>query len=104
MKQNADVSRLWVAFLGYLIFTLYMRLASTQTNKVLLIIFILIDFLFLCLTLSSFNIAYELSHKLAAVSEMLIAIVSFYGSAACVINGTFGRKVLPQGAPINFKA
>jgi hypothetical protein len=36
---------------------------------------------------------------LAAYSELLIALVSFYGSAAAVLNPHFGREFLPVGKP-----
>lgn len=104
LQAAADPKQLGFAYLGYLIFSLYMTLAATRTNKVLLIDFILIDFLFIGLTLSSFNIAHDLTHQLAAISELLIALVSFYGSAAVVVNATFGKTVLPQGKPLNFLA
>lgn len=97
LKDTVDPSQLGVAFIGYLVFTLIMTVAATKTNKVLLIIFCLIDLLFLGLSLSTLGIAEHSMHMLAAVSEMAIAIVSFYGCAACVINATFGKQVLWQG-------
>lgn len=95
-----DTKQLGFAFLGYLIFTLFMTIGASETNKVLFIIFILIDFLFLGLTLSTFNIAYELSHLLAGYSEALVSIFSFYGSAAAVLNPHFGKVFLPVGKPL----
>lgn len=96
---NADSSQLGVAFLGYLIFSIFMTVGAMGTHKVLFTIFVFIDFLFLGLTLSSFGIMYPFSSMLAAVSEMLIALLSFYGSAAAVLNTHFGRVVLPVGKP-----
>lgn len=96
----ADSKQLGFAFLAYLIFTIFMTIGAVETNKVLLIIFILIDFLFIGLTLNSFGIMPELSHGLAAWSELLIAIVSFYGSGANVLNNHFGRAFLPVGKPL----
>ncbi len=103
LKAQADTAQLGVAFLGYLIFTLFMTIGATQTNKVLLIIFILIDFLFIGLTLSTFGVAHEFFHWVAAISELLISIVSFYGAAAVVLNNVFGKVILPQGKAIKFK-
>lgn len=97
MKAAVDPKAFGFVFLGYLIFTLYMTIGAVETNKTLLIIFILIDLLFLGLTLSTFGIAYHEAHTLAAVSEFSIAIMSFYGSAANVLNKTFGREFLPLG-------
>lgn len=100
LASSVDTKQLGFAFLGYLIFTLFMTVGAVETNKVLLIIFILIDFLFVGLTLNSFEIVPEFSHKLAAFSELLISIFSFYASAAMVLNAHFGRTFLPLGAPL----
>ena len=76
-----------------------MTIGAMETNKVLFIIFCLIDFLFIGLSLSTFGIAAEFTHKVAAYSELLIALFSFYGSAAAVLNTHFGRVFLPVGKP-----
>jgi len=99
LAANVDVRQLGVAFLGYLIFSVFMTIGAMETNKVLFIIFFLIDFLFIGLTLSSFGIMTEFTHKLAAFSELFIALFSFYGSAASVLNPHFGREFLPIGKP-----
>ena len=99
LAQAADTKQLGFAFLGYLIFTAFMTIGAMETHKVLFIIFVLIDFLFIGLSLNSFGIIPEFSHGLAAWSELLIAIMSFYGSAAAVLNKHFGRVFLPVGKP-----
>ncbi|TKC14738.1 acetate uptake transporter [Robertmurraya kyonggiensis] len=96
---NADSKQLGVAFIGYLIFSLFMTVGAMETHKVLFFIFVLFDFLFIGLSLSSFDIMYEFSHMLAAISELFIALLSFYGSAAAVLNTHFGQVVLPVGKP-----
>lgn len=103
VAQSADDKQLAFAFVGYLIFTLYMTVLASATNKVLFIIFVLIDFLFIGLSLSTFGIAHEFTHGLAAWAELLIALVSFYGSAASVFNSHLGRVVLPVGKPFGFR-
>ena len=100
LASAVDSRQLGVAFLGYLIFTIFMTIGAAETHKVLLIIFILIDFLFLGLTLSSFGIMEPISHNLAAYSELLISLFAFYGSAAAVLNPHFGRQFLPVGKPL----
>lgn len=100
LATTVDPKQLGFAFLGYLIFTIFMTIGAAETHKVLFIIFILIDFLFIGLTLSSFDIAYEFTHKLAAYSELLIAVFSFYGSAASVLNEHLGKEFLPVGKPL----
>lgn len=99
LQGAVDPKQLGFAFLGYLIFTAIMTIGSMETNKVLFILFVLIDFLFLGLTLDSFGIGGELPHKIAAYSELLISIGSFYGCAATALNPHFGRTFLPVGKP-----
>lgn len=94
-----DTRQLGFAFLGYLIFTIFMTIGALETNKVLFIIFFLIDLLFLGLSLQSFNILPAFSGKLAAYAELLIALFSFYGSGAAVLNTHFGKVFLPIGKP-----
>ncbi len=101
LKTAADVNQLGDAFIGYLIFTLFMTVGSMATNKVLFIIFVLIDFLFIGLALSTFGIAKHSMHMIAAVSELLIALMSFYGAAAIILNTQFKKTVLPMGAAFN---
>ncbi|MEW9052042.1 MAG: acetate uptake transporter [Neobacillus sp.] len=95
----ADPKQLGVAFIGYLIFSLFMTVGAMETHKVLFFIFVLIDFLFIGLAFSSLGIWTEAMHQLAAISELLIAILSFYGSAASVLNNHFGKVTLPVGKP-----
>ncbi|KPB05984.1 acetate uptake transporter [Bacillus sp. CHD6a] len=99
LQAIADPKQLGVAFVGYLIFSVFMTVGAMGTHKVLFFIFVLIDFLFIGLSLSSFDIMYEFSHMLAAISELLIALLSFYGSAAAVLNNHYGQVVLPVGKP-----
>ena len=99
LAAAAATKQLAFAFLGYLIFTLFMTIGAMETHKVLFTIFVLIDFLFLGLSLNGFGIMGEFSHKLAAYSELLISIVSFYGCGAAVLNKHFGKVFLPVGKP-----
>lgn len=99
MVKGADAKQLGFAFLGYLIFTLVMTVASMETNKVLFIIFVLIDFLFVGLAFSALGIMTHEMHLLAAYSELVISIVSFYGFAGNILNGHFGYQFLPMGKP-----
>lgn len=99
LASAADSKQLGFAFVGYLIFTLFMTIGAAETHKVLFFIFVLIDFLFIGLSLSTFGIMTEFTHNLAAYSELLIALLSFYGSAAAILNPHFGRVFLPVGKP-----
>lgn len=99
MKVATDLKQLGFAYVGYLIFTIIMTIGSMETNKVLFIIFVLIDLLFIGLSLTTFGIATEFSAKLAGYSELAIAIASFYGCGANVLNSHFEREFLPVGKP-----
>jgi uncharacterized protein len=99
LAASVDPKQLGVAFLGYLIFSLFLTIGSMETNKILFSIFVLIDFLLAALVLSTFGIMPEIAHEVAAISEMLIALLGFYGAGATVLNGHFGRVVLPVGKP-----
>ena len=92
LASAADTKQLGFAFLAYLIFTLFMTIGAMETNKVLFIIFVLIAF---------FGIVPHFAHSLAAYSELGIAIFSFYGSGAAVLNKHFGKVFLPIGKPFN---
>ncbi len=100
LSQLGDSRQLGFAFFGYLIFTIYMTIAATETNKVLLIIFSLIDFLFLGLTLNSFGIMVHEMKLMAGIAEILISMVAFYGSAASIFKVHFGYELLPVGKPL----
>ncbi|MDE5925369.1 MAG: acetate uptake transporter [Helicobacter sp.] len=97
LAQSADTKQLGFAFLAYLIFTLFMTIGAMKTHKILLIIFILIDFLFIGLALNAFDIMSHFAHELAAYSELGIALFSFYGCGAAVLNAHFGKVFLPVG-------
>ncbi|RBW70940.1 acetate uptake transporter [Bacillus taeanensis] len=99
LAANVDPKQLGFAFIGYLIFSVFMTIGAMETHKVLFTIFVLIDCLFIGLSLSTFGIIPEAAHMFAAVSELLIALFSFYGSAAVVLNTHFGRSFLPLGKP-----
>jgi len=98
IQGAADPKQLGIAFVGYLIFTLYMTYGAAGTHKALFTIFVLIDLLFIGLALSTLG-HIEFGHWLAAFSELFISLVSFYASAASVLNTHYGKIVLPVGKP-----
>lgn len=104
LQAGVDPHQMGFAFVGYFVLTLFLTVGATQTNKVLFFIFVFIDFLFLGLAVSNFiteGSTHELFHKIAAYSELIIAILSFYGSGANVLNNHFGFSFLPIGKPMN---
>lgn len=98
LAANVDGAQLGVAFLGFLIFSVFMTIGAMETNKVLFIIFFLIDFLFIGLAADAFGFGHGW-HVLAAWAELLIALFGFYGSAAATLNVHFGKPFLPVGKP-----
>ncbi len=103
LQGAVDVNQLGVAYLGYFIFTIFGTIASCRTNKVVFIIMVLIDFLFLGLFMNTLGWAGEWAHSLAAWSEMAIAIMGFYGAGAILVNKVVGRTVFPIGKPFGFE-
>jgi succinate-acetate transporter protein len=99
IAAKLDITQLGFAFVGYFIFTAYMTIASMETNKTLFIIFVLIDFLFIGLSLDSLGINHAAGKTIAGISEFTLSMFSFYASAAVMLNGHFGRSVLPLGRP-----
>lgn len=94
-----DVRQLGFAFLGYLIFSLFMTLGAVEVNKVIFTIMVLIDVLLAALALNAFGIAPHLTHIVAAWTELVISLLTFYACAAVVLNTHFGRTFMPMGRP-----
>lgn len=102
LQENVDTHQMGFAFVGYLILTLFLTLGAMETNKVLFFIFFFIDVLFIGLsvsTLVSEGYIHVVFHNVAAGAELIIALLSFYGSGANVLNNHFGRDFLPIGKP-----
>jgi len=99
LASTVDVKQLGFAFVGFLIFALFMTIGAAETHKVLFTVFVLVDFLLIGLVLNSFGIMSAFSLKLAGYAELLTALVGFYGSAASVLNPHFGKEFLPVGKP-----
>lgn len=99
LQAAFDPRQLGFAFVGYFILTAFLTIGSMETNKVLFLIFCCIDLLFLGLSVSSFTSGaiHSAAHNLAAVSELAIALLSFYGAGANVLNNHFGKPFLPIG-------
>ncbi len=102
LHDHADAAQMGFAFIGYLILSVFLTIGAMETNKVLFAIFVCIDLLFIGLSVSTLTgegPVHSAFHQLAACSELLIALLSFYGSGANVLNNHFGRTFLPIGKP-----
>jgi len=101
VAKNIDPKQLGIAFLGYFIFSIFMTLGATRTNKILFFIFVMIDLLLIGLACSTLGFMEEPMHQLAAWSELTVALLSFYLSGANIINMQFGYEFLWVGKSIN---
>lgn len=99
LAAAADVKQLGVAFIGYLIFSLFGTIAAMETNKVIFSIMVLIDVLFIGLALDALGWGGHWAHTMAAWTELAISLLGFYGSGATFLNKWFGKPVLSVGKP-----
>jgi succinate-acetate transporter protein len=95
----ADPRQAGFAYLGYLVFSLFITVAALEASKVFAGILVLIDVLFLTLALSTFGVAAGTMLTVAGVAEFGISLLGFYCAGVVFLNNFFGRTVLPLGAP-----
>lgn len=101
MKAVADPKQLGVVFVGYLIFSLFITVASFETNVPFIIILLLIDVLFFTLACVSFKWGpVALYAQIAGWSEFAISLVGFYAVGGIFFKNFYGRDILPMGAPM----
>ncbi len=99
---KVDPKHLAFGCIGYTIFSLFIMIASFETNKVFAAILVLINVLLPSLALSIYGINEPLFKQLAAWSELGISALGFYATGAIFLNNFFGRVVLPLGKPFGF--
>ncbi len=83
-----------IFLLMWTIFTAYMTLAALRTNGVLVAIFCSLLVTFVLLTIGDFTDTAGLVQA-GGYFGLLTAALAWYGSAAGVVNPTWGRTVLP---------
>jgi len=97
VAQQAGPSGVGTYLLAWAIFTAYMTIAAVKTNRVTLAVFALLTVTFLALAIGAFT-------GLGGISQaggwlgLATALAAWYGSAATVVNATWGRAVFPVGA------
>lgn len=99
LAQAADVRQLGYAFWGYFIFSIAGTVAASAVHRTLFAIMCFICLLFLGLGLDTLAIGGHWAHSLAAYSELIISLLSFYACCATFLNKFFGKVVLPLGKP-----
>jgi len=102
MQAAADPKMLGVVYVGYLLFSLFITVASFEVNLPFIIMLVLIDVLFFSLAAVAFKMGdVVMFAQLAGWSEFIISIVGFYASGAIFFKNFYGREVLPLGKPWN---
>jgi succinate-acetate transporter protein len=99
LAAAADVGQIGFAFLGYLIFSVFMTIGAMEVNKMIFTIMVVIDILLTALTLNAFGVAPALTGTIGGMAEMTTALLCFYAASAVVLNTHFGRPFLPMGKP-----
>ena len=95
--QKGSGASLGVFMLAWTIFTFYMLIASTRTNTVLMLIFLVLFVTFIFLTIGNWDAGHSSMVKIGGWTGLLTAFLAWYASAAGVINDTFKKVVLPLG-------
>jgi len=102
MQAGVDPKMLGVVYVGYLLFSLFITVASFEVNVPFMLMLILIDVLFFSLAGVSFKMGpVDVLAQLAGWSEFTIALIGFYASGAIFFKNFYGREVLPLGKPMN---
>jgi succinate-acetate transporter protein len=105
VAANADPKQLAFACIGYAIFSVFIMVAAFEANKVFAAILVLINVLLPALAVSILHKGTplgEISHHLAAWSELAISLLGFYCAGAVFLNSYFGRTLLPLGKPMGW--
>ncbi|MCL2179394.1 MAG: acetate uptake transporter [Cystobacterineae bacterium] len=102
IKAGADTRQVGVAFVGYLIFSIFIMVAAMEANKCFFAILALINLLFFSLAMASFQINATLFSQIAAWTELAISLIGFYACGANFLNNFFGRTVLSLGKPMGW--
>ena len=97
LAKAADIQQVGWAFTGYFIFSVFMTIGAMEVNKVIFAIMVLIDVLLGALALNAFGIATHATHAIAAWTELIISLLTFYACAAVVLNTHFGQTFMPMG-------
>lgn len=78
--------------------TFYLWVASLKMNKVTNLVFLFLFITFVLLGTGDIT-GIEMIGKAGGFMGIVTAVAAWYGSAAVVINESFGKQMLPQGKP-----
>lgn len=91
---NIDISHYGFGLIGILVFTLIATIASLMTNKILLIILIVVDIAVIGLI---FHYLAGSSAVIGGIFLLLTSALSFYAVSAILINSLAKKTILPLG-------
>ena len=80
------------------VFTLYMWICTLKANKCIFTLFLLLSATFFLLAAGDFG--WKPGKHVGGIVGLVTGAVALYISFAEVMNGTFGREVLPLGKPL----
>jgi len=86
--------------LSFAIFNFYMLIGSVKVNVAVFLVFLVLEATEIALAIGNFNLAHGGSTYILHVGGWLGIItagLAWYASAAGVINGVFGRTMVPVG-------
>ena len=92
----------WFVF-AFLMFNTYMLIGSMRVNVAVFLVFLFLEATEAVLVIGYFNLSHGGTHWWLHAGGWLgiaTAAVAWYASAAGMLNGQAGRKVLPVGAPL----
>ncbi|MCL2011266.1 MAG: acetate uptake transporter [Cystobacterineae bacterium] len=102
IQLGTDPRQVGVAFIGYLVFSIFIMIAAMEANKCFFAILALINVLFFSLAMASFGVNPTLFSNIAAWTELFISLLGFYACGANFLNNFFGRTVLSLGKPMGW--
>jgi uncharacterized protein len=94
---KVDMDHYAFGLIGFLVFSLYLTVTSTMTNKMLFVVLVFIDLSLFTLVL---NIMAGTPALIVGIFLFLVSLSSFYGAAAIILNAESGRILLPLGEAI----
>jgi hypothetical protein len=101
LENTNYLGHLGFAFVGYLVFTIYMTVGAMTLNKALFALLVFVNLLFFGLIMSIFYPeTWSDWGMFAGWAELGASICAFYCSAAIMLNTMTGYNVLPMGKPI----
>lgn len=99
VAEQVGTAGMGAYLLAWAIFTAYMTIAAVKTNLSTLVVFVLLTVTFIMLAIGDFTEVRIISQAGGWVG-LVTALAAWYGSAAVVVNASWGRVVFPVGGSL----